>query len=155
MKVCEICLENFEAPHPRHRAKTCSKECWEVRENRRKRVWEAQPENRIPCPACGGPTGHTSDRVELCRRCRNERTARRSEATRSLVSDLWLDGHDRNEIALLMGWTPRAVSARIAKWRRTDPDLFPYRSPARARQAAGMRAVLRGRRIGSGDRFVA
>jgi hypothetical protein len=155
MKVCEVCLKDFEAPWPKHKSKTCSRECWQVRENRRKRVWEAQPENHAPCSRCGEPTGHTSSRADLCRLCHDDRIAQRTEVIRSLMSDLWLDGHDRNEIALLIGWTPKAVSSAIAKWRRTDPDLFPYRSPARARQAAGMRAALRGRRIGRGDRFVA
>jgi hypothetical protein len=145
VKDCIHCGAEFEAEWPRARALTCSSECQHAHENERKRRWER--ENLRPCPRCGKPTGHTSACAELCRSCRDEATAAQSEITRSLVSDLWLDGHDRNEIAALIGWTPASVSAFISKWRKTEPELFPYRGNREA-QAELMRERYRGRQIG-------
>ncbi len=144
MTECVHCGAEFEAKWPKARALTCSPECQHAHENKRKRRWERA--NLRPCSRCGRPTGHTSACAELCRSCRDEATAARSEITRSLISDLWLDGHDRNEIALLIGWTPVSVSSSISTWRRTWPELFPYRG-AREAQAEMMREKYRGRSV--------
>lgn len=125
---CDFCGRPFVDRSGAQRRRFCSGRC-------RRSDFETKMANRVPCAACGGPTGNTPGQKRGDGRPEGERLCRAcDEAGRRAVADergrriqrWWAEGLSTAEIAVRLGWSKNHLSAELDRLRRRGFDL-PYR----------------------------
>lgn len=87
----------------------------------RKRAWERDPANKVPCPKCGGPTGHTRGQGDAhqCRTCLDAEVAEFRQA----IIDGYRAGVPAWRIAEQIGRPENTVKSEAHRLRLKGIDL--------------------------------